>query len=119
MDLVSRYVHLDVNGLSGVIKATPHHTFPTCALNGVEVMAKDLAEGSCVVTASGKKLVKSVRRVMAEDKTFTLEMEEGIKAVSVGGVFTHAFTHAKSMTPAALAETGHHNATAVKWSKAN
>ena len=114
MDLVSRYVHLDVKGLSGVIKATPHHTFPTCALNGVEVMAKDLAEGSCVVTASGKKLVKSVRRVMAEDKTFTLEMEEGIKAVSVGGVFTHT----KSMTPAALAETGHHNATAVKWSKA-
>jgi hypothetical protein len=107
-------VHLDAEGLSGVIKATPHHTFPTCALDGAsEVMAKDLAEGSCVVTASGKQLVTSVRHVQAGDETYTLEMEGGIETVSVGGVFTHA----KSVAAAAPA-TGHHNATTGKWPKA-
>jgi hypothetical protein len=89
------YVLVGVEGLGpdAVVKATKHHLFPTCSLDGT-VMAKDLAKGSCVATVTGGQLVTSVNHVAPKpgDKTYTLEMEKNVNLVNVGGVFTHAFS---------------------------
>jgi hypothetical protein len=71
------------------IKATLHHTFPTCS--GKSKMAKQLKSGDCLMTPNGKDYVHKAMRVPAQkgDDTFTVEMEAGVQEIAVGGIFTH------------------------------
>lgn len=79
------------------IRATLHHTFPTCS--GKSKMAKDIKSGDCLLTPGGKGYVHKVEHVTAKkgDITYTIEMEAGTTEVAVGGVFFHAKTVATNI----------------------
>jgi hypothetical protein len=80
---------------SNVVRATPFHTFPTCK-DGVDVRAKDVREGGCLLTVNGKEHVSKINRIEPKDVTgdakltYSLGMGKEIDSISVGGVFTHA-----------------------------
>jgi hypothetical protein len=71
--------------------ATKMHTFPKC--DGSIVSAHDVQTGDCLFTLDGEGRVKHVNTA-AEDKeeadTYTIDVDEDVDAVAVGGVFTHA-----------------------------
>ena len=91
------------------LKATMHHTFNTCVsknnpmMHAVEsygtavIQAKDIKAGDCLHTADGRRLVRSATHTAIKegDVTYSIKVADGISAVAVGGVFTHAMGHVK------------------------
>eukprot|EP00614_Pseudopedinella_elastica_P002237 CAMPEP_0172587782 /NCGR_PEP_ID=MMETSP1068-20121228/6788_1 /TAXON_ID=35684 /ORGANISM="Pseudopedinella elastica, Strain CCMP716" /LENGTH=294 /DNA_ID=CAMNT_0013382923 /DNA_START=59 /DNA_END=943 /DNA_ORIENTATION=- len=82
------YVEVKMGKPGKLVRATLHHTFPTCA--GKTKKAMDIKSGDCLLGAVGKQHVHKVSRVKhtKKDSTYTLVMEKGTKQVAVGGVFT-------------------------------
>jgi len=82
------YVEVKIGKKGDLLRATLHHTFPTCS--GATKQARQLKSGDCLLGTNGKAYVHNVSRVKAaeKDNTYTLVMEEGVKQVAVGGVFT-------------------------------
>ena len=76
--------------LGSLIRATPHHTFPSCS--GKVFKAKDLRPGHCLVTKHGKDIVRSAKHVPKRvgDFTYTIQVDESYSSIMIGGIFTHA-----------------------------
>jgi hypothetical protein len=94
------------------VKATLHHTFPSCG-SDEPIQAMDLKPGDCLHTTTGKGLIASVERVPVKegDMTYTIELKDA-NLVAVGGIFTHAKMIAS--TPAPLIKDDPSRAAALK-----
>ena len=88
------------------LKATLHHTFPTC--KGDIAQAKDLGPGDCLHTISGLGRVESAVVVPAteSDKTCSIVLE-GARVVAVGGIFTASKGAMAGASSAKLAKFNH------------
>ena len=76
-----------------ILRATPHHTFPLCNDKTIK-KAMNIKVGDCFVTEYGHDTFKTVKElpVRAGDTTYTIQMEAGVRFISIGGIFTHAAT---------------------------
>ena len=92
----------------GKLKATMHHTFPSCGFGKSVVRSMDIREGDCLRTVAGQAEVTSVSRVKSatSDTTYSLRMKNEVRFINIGSVFTHA----KANHHAAV---GHMNADAL------
>jgi hypothetical protein len=107
------------------LRATEHHTFPTCHSSkthsnkkaqtksaGSMVPAHMLKAGDCLLTAEGERMVASVKRSLAgpQDTTYTVNMEGATALIVVNGIVTHA-------KPSSSAGMPHHPASAAATAK--
>jgi hypothetical protein len=72
------------------IRATLHHTFPSC--DGKVVQAQDIKPGQCLFTKHGRDVVRSAVPVPVKKGhvTYTIQVDDSFGSIAVGGVFTHA-----------------------------
>ena len=82
------------DGEATTLRVTPHHTVAVCsAKKGGEVKeARKIKAGECVLTASGKGRVESVKTTAATEgeSTFTVELKGHTELLVVDGILTHA-----------------------------
>jgi len=90
------------DGETTTLRVTPHHTVAVCsAKKGGEVKAaRTLKAGDCVLTASGKGRVESVRTTAATEgeSTFTVELKGHTDLLVVDGILTHAKPEHKQLS---------------------
>lgn len=84
------FVELDMGRTGmGLVRATLHHTFPTCS--GKIKKAQDMRSGDCLRTATGKAHIHKVAQHPAVKfgETYTVVLEGDAHEINVGGVFSH------------------------------
>jgi hypothetical protein len=73
------------------VRATPHHTFPTCTSELKQ--AHELKSGDCLIVAGGAKAtVAAAKRVPSKvgEMTYSVVLEEGHDVIVAGGILSHA-----------------------------
>jgi hypothetical protein len=90
---------------SQVVRATPHHTFPSCSFGNKFVKttaAKDFAAGDCILTEHGRaKVVSATMSPAAKgEEAYTIVLKGKSDLVAVDGVFTHALPQSKAVKKA-------------------
>jgi len=74
------------------VRATPQHTFPTCAGAGHTKKAKDFKVGDCIMTVNGKSTVASVhlKPGAPQEEAYTIVLKAKTDLVAVDGIFSHS-----------------------------